>query len=76
MQAKSKGKFWGVMAWTAKYGIIRGTMKKVIGAIVVGAAVGLCEQALAGVNFVADPTPDDIFATHSEVAAKVREAVR
>lgn len=36
----------------------------------------LCEQALAGVNFVADPTPDDIFATHSEVAAKVREAVR
>jgi len=36
----------------------------------------LCEQALAGVNFVAAPEPDDIFATHAEVAAKVREAIR
>jgi len=36
----------------------------------------LCEQALAGVNFVAVPSPDDIFATHAEVAAKVREAIR
>lgn len=36
----------------------------------------LCEQALAGVNFVVSPSPDDIFATHAEVAAKVREAIR
>ena len=37
---------------------------------------GLCERALAGLNFVADPSPDDIFATHAEVAGKTRAAIR
>jgi 1-deoxy-D-xylulose-5-phosphate reductoisomerase len=36
----------------------------------------LCERAMDGVNFVADPSPDDIFATHAETAEKTRAAIR
>ena len=36
----------------------------------------LCERALNGVNFVTDPSPDDIFATHAEVAEQTRAAIR
>ena len=36
----------------------------------------LCERALDGVNFAADPSLDDIFATHAEVAEKTRAAIR
>ena len=35
----------------------------------------ICEQALNGVNFVAEPSLDDIFATHEETAAKARERI-
>ena len=36
----------------------------------------LCEHALAGLNFVVDPSPDDIFATHEETAEKTRALIR
>ncbi len=36
----------------------------------------ICEAALDGLNFVASPTPDDIFATNDEVAARARESIR
>ena len=36
----------------------------------------LCERAMDGVNFVAEPSPDDIFATHAEIAKKTRAAIR
>ena len=36
----------------------------------------LCEQALVGLNFVAAPSLDDIFATHNETAEKTRAAIR
>ena len=35
----------------------------------------ICEQALNGVNFVGEPSLDDIFATHEETAAKARERI-
>ena len=36
----------------------------------------ICSQALDGLNFVASPSLDDIFATNDEVAAKARESIR
>ena len=36
----------------------------------------LCEQALVGLDFVADPSLDDIFATHDDAAKKARAAIR
>ena len=36
----------------------------------------LCERAMDGVNFAASPSPDDIFATHAEIAEKTRAAIR
>ena len=36
----------------------------------------LCERAMDGVNFAANPSPDDIFATHAEIAEKTRAAIR
>jgi 1-deoxy-D-xylulose-5-phosphate reductoisomerase len=35
----------------------------------------LCEEAMNGLNFVAEPSLDDIFATHEETAAKTRERI-
>ena len=36
----------------------------------------LCEKALDGLNFAATPSPDDIFATHEEVAELTRASIR
>ena len=35
----------------------------------------ICEKAVGGVDFVADPSLDDIFATHEETAARIREII-
>ena len=36
----------------------------------------LCEQALDGLDFVADPSLDDIFATHDDAAKRAGAAIR